>query len=324
MPRPLRIEFADALFHVTARGVQKAPIVTDDHDRVRWMEYLKEAVLRFALELYAFVLMDNHFHLFVSTPRANLHKAMQYLNGSYAMYFNVRHERGGHLFERRYRSILIENQGHYTEVSRYVHLNPVRARLAERPEEYPWSSYAGYHWGRMPLSWVNYERVLSEFGDGKDARRRYREFVADGTDRKLPAPWLEAVGGWLLGSPGFVAKVYGMLSSGRSGARWNSRAAIQGKPLDVLPDEIASAVCKVFGISNTPLRTGGTNTRKARSAFVLIARDRAGMSLKAIASYLNAPGIASVSKIAGVARKRKSRDADDRKRLHHIERLVKP
>ena len=129
MPRPPRVESAETLYHVTVRGVQKSAIVRDDHDRIRWLEYLKAAVNRAGLELYAFTLMDNHFHLFLSTPKANLGEAMQYLNGSYAAYFNARHERKGHLFDNRYHAVLVESQGHYLEVSRYVHLNPVRAKL---------------------------------------------------------------------------------------------------------------------------------------------------------------------------------------------------
>jgi REP element-mobilizing transposase RayT len=287
------------------------------------MEYLKEAVLRFGLELYAFVLMGNHYHLFVCTPRANLRKAMQYLNGSYAMYFNVRHERSGHLFERRYHAVLIEDRNHYTEVSRYVHLNPVRAGIVERPEQYPWSSYAGYHQSRMPLSWLNYERVLEEFGKGKEARRRYREFVADGTGRKLPAPWREALSGWVLGSPKFVAKVYGMLASSSSEGRWGSRAVLKDAPLNATLDEIASAVCAAYGAAGGLLKDGGRNSRNPRTAFVLVARDRAGLPVKSIASYMNLKSTAPVSNTTRRARQRVASDEEFRKQISRIEKHLK-
>ena len=264
MPRPPRVEFPEALYHVTARGVLKNAIVRDDHDRVRWHDYLKAAVTRAGLELYAFALLDNHFHLFLSAPNANLGVAMQYLNGAYAMYFNKRHERSGHLFERRYRGILIENRGHYTEVSRYIHLTPVRAGAVERPEEYAWSSYPGYHFGRMPLSWLNYGRVLAEFTPikpttatkgvrplllQKEARERYREFVAAGVGRKLAPPWARAVGGWLLGSPKFTARIYALLAKDRKDSRWDSRATQGPRAIDATLDEIAQAVCRHFGVS---------------------------------------------------------------------------
>ena len=318
MPRPPRVEFPDALYHITARGIQKAPIVADDHDCVRWMEYLKNAVLRFALELYTFTLMDNHYHLFVSTPQANLGKAMQYLNGSYAMYFNVRHKRGGHLFERRYRGILVEDQGHYTEVSRYIHLNPVRAGIVERPEHYLWSSYAGYHSGRMPLSWMNYERVLAEFGEGKDARRRYREFVVDGVDKKLAPPWRGALGGWLLGSAQFAARVYAVLASDRNDGRWISPAVLNDKSLTVTPDEIAAAVSKIYGIDPKILKHRGPCSRTPRSAFMLIARDRAGMTLETVGDYL---GIRAKGSVANTISRARRREAEDRKFRNAVSRL---
>ncbi len=324
MPRPLRVEFPDALYHVTARGVQGMPIVMDDHDCVRWMEYLKAAVLQFGLELYAFVLMTNHFHIFVATPLANLHKVMQYLNGAYAMYFNVRHKRGGHLFERRYHAILVEDQGHYTEVSRYVHLNPVRAGLVERPQEYAWSSYTGYHSGRLRLSWMNYERVLAEFGEGKQARRRYREFVADGIDRKLPPPWLEAAGDWLLGSPKFVARVYGMLASERTDGRWRSRAAVvSDKALKATLDEIAAAVCETFSIDRKTLITRGPGSQCARSTFMLIARDSSAMPVKLISGFLGMSAPGPVSQGVRRARRRMAAEKQFRQYISRVETVLR-
>ena len=323
MPRPPRVEFPDALYHVTARGTQKAPIVLDDGDRLRWMEYLKEAVLRFALELYAFVLMTNHFHLFVATPRANLHKAMQYLNGSWAMYFNVRHKRGGHLFERRYRAILVEDQGHYSGISRYVQLNPVRAGIVERPEEYPWSTYVGYHWGRTPLLWVNYDRVLEEFGKGKEARKRYREFVADGIGKEVKPPWHEAIGGWLLGSRKFAARVYATLNSGCSDSRWGSRAVVPERPLEATLDEIASAVSKVFGVDDELLKSPVHPSRDARSAFILIARDMVGMRVRLIGDYVGISATGSASQAIQRARCRNAKDKQFHNQTLRIESLLR-
>jgi REP element-mobilizing transposase RayT len=325
MPRPPRIEAPDALYHVTARGVQKSAIVRDDHDRVRWFDYLKEAVSRHGLELYAFALMDNHFHLFLSTPRANLSEAMQYLNGSYAAYFNARHERKGHLFENRYRAILIESQGHYVEVSRYVHLNPVRAGLVKRPEDYAWSSYIGYHSGRMPLSWLNYGRVLAEFSTAnptkgvrpllleKEARERYREFVAAGVGKKIAPPWAHAIGGWILGSPRFAAKTYALLAKGPKGDRWDSRAG-SGKAVDATLDEIARAVCDHFNITMGELMTSGKNRALARAAFVFLARERAGFSLKSIGMFI---GVASRGAVFAMGR-RASAKAGEKKEFYKM------
>jgi hypothetical protein len=259
--------------------------------------------------LYAYALMDNHFHLFLATPRANLAEAMQYLNGSYAAYFNVRHERKGHLFENRYHAILVETQGHYTEVSRYIHLNPVRAGLCGRPEDYVWSSYIGYHTGRKHSPWMNYERVLAEFGEGKLAQKRYREFVADGVGKKLAPPWMHAIGGWIFGSPTFAAKTYALLAKESKGGRSESRAA-QGSPgIDATLDEIARAVCAHFHITEEQLRVRGElKTRLPRTVCTVIARERAGLSLKAIGAYLEVTSLGSITHVVKRSRARMTAD----------------
>jgi REP element-mobilizing transposase RayT len=315
MPRPLRIQFPEALYHVTARGVDKAPIVRDDHDRMRWCEYLKAAVTRFGLELYAFALLDNHFHLFLSAPNTNLNAAMHYLNGAHAMYFNTRHQRKGHLFEKRYHATLIESQGHYTTISRYIHLNPVRAGLADRPEQYAWSSYPGYHSGRMPLSWLNYTRVLAEFGEGKEARERYRKFVTEAIGKKLTPPWAYAAGGWLIGTPKFTARVYTLLAKDRKDNRWDSRASQGKRAIEATLDEIAQAVCKECRVSAEQLKSRESNARAARRAFALLAREHAGYSLKSIAAHI---GVNSNAAVAHVVR----RAADRVQKNEEFRRLI--
>jgi REP element-mobilizing transposase RayT len=312
MPRPPRVEFPDALFHVTARGITKSPIVTDDHDRVKWCDYLKEAVRRFGLDLHAWALMDNHFHLFVSTPLANLGKAMQYLNGSYAMWFNTLHARSGHLFEKRYHAVLVESEGHYTEVSRYVHLNPVRAGVVKRPQDYAWSSYHGYYSGRKPLRWLNYERVLEEFGEGKEARERYCEFVEEGVEEKISPPWKHARGGWILGTPAFATKVYGILASDKKyGEKGHGHFSVflrKPQALYASLDDIAQAVCREFLVSLESLKNhkdGG----EARRAFVFIAREMARHTLKSIGEFLGDYSPGNISKMSRRALERSQRNS---------------
>jgi hypothetical protein len=141
----------------------------------------------------AFVLMPNHEHLFVETPEANLSAGMQLLNSSYAGYFNRRHNRVGHLFQGRYKGHLIEEDGYFLQVSRYFHLNPVRARLVARPEDWQWSSFHGYQQARRSLEWVTYARVLGAFGaDLSQARRAYTRFVREGLHDPPPSPWASA------------------------------------------------------------------------------------------------------------------------------------
>jgi len=208
MARPLRIEFAGAIYHVTARGNERRAIVRDDVDRLKWLSVVERTVDRHGWRVFAFALMDNHFHVFLQTPQPDLSAGMAHLNGSYAGYFNARHGRVGHLMQGRFKSILVEEQGYWLELGRYVHLNPVRAGLARRPEDWPWSSYVGYHRPGRRLDWVCYERVLAEFGgDTPAGRRAYRQYVAEGLERKLDDPLSKAVHGLVLGSDAFVATI---------------------------------------------------------------------------------------------------------------------
>ncbi|MHC4446855.1 MAG: transposase, partial [Planctomycetota bacterium] len=163
MARPPRIEFAGALYHVMSRGNERRAIVRDDADRSERLEWLRRTVVTYGWRLHSFVLMTNHEHLFVETPEPNLSAGMRFLNGSYAGYFNRRHRRVGHLFQGRFKSHLVETSGHYSSLSRYIHLNPFVARLVTKVEAYLWSSYPGYHRATKALPWVVYECVLGEF-----------------------------------------------------------------------------------------------------------------------------------------------------------------
>jgi REP element-mobilizing transposase RayT len=151
-------------------------------DREHFYGYLEAAADRYNAIVHAFCLMSYHYYLLLETPRGNLFHILQYLNGSYTIYFNVKLKRSGHLFHGRFTSILVEAEAYAIELSRYIHRNPVRARLVERPEEYEWSSYRYYLGLAEKPHWLKTDLVLSSFGLGGDVAR-YREFVdADGDD----------------------------------------------------------------------------------------------------------------------------------------------
>jgi REP element-mobilizing transposase RayT len=213
MARPLRLEYADAVHHVMSRGIDGRRICLDDVDRDIWIEILGRSAERFGWKVYAFSLLDNHYHLFLGTPEAGLAPGMRRLNGDYAGCFNRRHGRLGPLMQGRYKSVLVEGSGHWLELSRYVHLNPVRAGLCRRPEDWKWSSYRCYHRPALRPEWVDCRAVLEEFGkDERRARRAYRQFMEEGLGRKLDNPVSRAAHGLVLGSDEFVKKVRKMLS----------------------------------------------------------------------------------------------------------------
>ncbi len=190
MARPLRIEYEGALYHLTSRGNRRERIFEDEADSRRFLELLEESLPRYAVLLHAFVLMGNHYHLLAQTERPNLARWMHWLVTSYTIGFNRRHRRVGHLFQGRYKSILVQADGYLLPLSRYIHLNPVRGvhlgrgevkELRERLRKWSWSSYPGYGGLRRQHAMVTEELVSGELG-GRQAERRvqYRRFVEAG------------------------------------------------------------------------------------------------------------------------------------------------
>ena len=141
MARPLRIEFPNAFYHVTSLGNERKTVFRNNRDRERFLSYLESAHERYGAILHVYCLMDNHYHLLLETPRGNLSQSLHHINGAYTTYFNIKHRRSGHLFQGRFKAILVEKDSYSGELSRYIHLNPVRAGLVKNPLRYGWSSY---------------------------------------------------------------------------------------------------------------------------------------------------------------------------------------
>jgi REP element-mobilizing transposase RayT len=216
MARPLRISYPNAFYHVTCRGNDRRVIFRDDHDRTRFLDRLRSALEIFSVRVHAYVLMSNHFHLIIETPKANLSEFMRQFNISYTGYYNRRHRRSGHLYQGRFKAVVVDKDSYLLELSRYVHLNPVRIKAkAQRPESerireisrYRWSSLAGYLEGKRKASWVTYEVVLG-YVDG--SRQKYAGFVQDGIREGFPTPWEDLRAQMVLGDRDFVEKLKGM------------------------------------------------------------------------------------------------------------------
>lgn len=187
MVRPLRVEYVDALYHVTSRGDRQAAIYRDHADRQRWLEMLETVCLRHNLVIYGYCEMTNHYHLLVETPEANLSRAMRDLNGAYTQYFNRRHELVGHLFQGRYKAILVQKQTYLLELIRYIALNPVRAQVVRSAEDWRWSSHTRAMRERHLPAWLDQQWVWKQFGtDASAAMRAYCEFVQAGVGRPSP------------------------------------------------------------------------------------------------------------------------------------------
>lgn len=206
MSRPLRLELAGGLYHVTARGDGREDIYLSEADRLAWLEVLGQVCKRFNWVCHAWCQMTNHYHLLVETPEANLAQGMRQLNGVYTQRLNRAHGRVGHVFQGRYKAILVERDSYLLELARYVVLNPLRAGMVRRLETWPWSSYLAMC-GQAPVPvWLQTDWILAQFGRQRaSAIRKYVEFVHEGA--RLPSVWTQLQGQIYLGSETFVKKM---------------------------------------------------------------------------------------------------------------------
>jgi len=205
MVRPIRIEFSGALYHVTARGDRREAIYEDDADRTRFLEVFGQVAEDFNWICHAYCLMGNHYHLVIETPDGNLSKGMRQLNGVFTQYSNRRHGRTGHLFQGRFKAILVDGDGYLLELARYVVLNPVRARMVREPGDWPWSSYRAMTAAAPSPQWMATDGLLAAFAKRRaTAIRRYAQFVAEGIGAE--SVWNDLRGQIFLGDERFVAR----------------------------------------------------------------------------------------------------------------------
>jgi putative transposase len=293
MARPLRVEFAGAVYHVMSRGIEGRRICQDEDDRDRWVGFLGRAAERFGWRVLAFSLLDNHFHLFLRTPSGGLAAGMRQLNGDYAGFFNRRYGRRGPLMQGRYKAVLVEDESHWQELSRYVHLNPVRAGLCRRPEDWKWSSYRGYHRPALRQKWLDSASVLAEF-DRREAkaRRAYRQYMAEGLRRELDNPVSRAVHGLVLGSDAFVKKVR-RLVAGRGRHPEVPQLGLLGRAVDL--GELVDRVGRKLKADRSSWRPGRRSNDVSRALCAHVVRAVSGARLPELAAALGYRNPSAVS-----------------------------
>jgi putative transposase len=261
MARPLRIQFENAYYHVTCRGNARQNIFSSDADRLAFLNLLERSADIYQAEILAYVLMNNHFHLLVKTPRGNLQEFMRHFNISYTARFNRRHHRSGHLYQGRYHSFLIDADNYLKEVSRYIHLNPVKIKQASSKDEaarkrilvsYSWSSYRGYVSPRERKPFLRVEEILDYFGgDTSSGRRGYARYVGQGLAIDLENPLELGKGHGIIGERDFVDGVRDTYLS----PSVNSRELPTAEKLrgHVEPERIVEAVCAELKIGRADL-----------------------------------------------------------------------
>ncbi|MFH2092803.1 MAG: transposase [Pseudomonadota bacterium] len=204
MARQWRIEFSGAIYHVLSRGNGGQNIFRSTDDRHLFLDLLADLADRFNIEVYAYVLMDNHYHLLLKTHESNLSKAMQWFGTSYTQKFNLKNGSGGHLFQGRFKSIIVENEAYLLRLSCYIHRNPVRAGITERLVDYPWSSYRFYAYQTLKApEWLNFKFILNQLS-GEDHHKTYREMVQHYSDEQSSV-WEDVKHGLIYGSQDFVS-----------------------------------------------------------------------------------------------------------------------
>ncbi len=249
MARPLRVQFEGAIYHVMARGNGRQLLFHAPDDYQRMLSGLEQTVYRTGWEVFSFVWMPNHMHLFFRTPRPNLSKGMQYLLSGYANWYATRHQRPGHLFQGRFKGELIEDDRYFWNVSRYLHLNPTRGKrpLTDHPRAWPWSSYPGYVRQADRLEWICYDQIFQawqgEMG-GKYPDGAYRKFVESGLSEPPTNPFAAAVEGWLLGSQDFVARIKHLVEKPRQ-----LDQVRQARQLLLTSRQVIDAVAKFYRVS---------------------------------------------------------------------------
>ncbi len=204
MSRPLRLEFAGALYHITSRGNEKKAIYLEDADFELFLSLMAEVCQRFNWVIHAYCLMTNHYHLVVETPDGNLSRGMRHLNGVYTQRFNSNHKRVGHLFQGRYKAILVDKDSYLLELSRYVVLNPVRARMVNEPGDWPWSSYRVTIGKQDGFEGLAADALLMQFGNQRNrAIERFQTFISQGKGQEI---WCHLKNQIYLGDKNFVEK----------------------------------------------------------------------------------------------------------------------
>jgi REP element-mobilizing transposase RayT len=310
--RQLRLDFPGAIWHITSRGNERRDIYRDATDRRRFLSLLAHVVAERRWRLHAWVLMSNHYHLLIETPEVGLSRGIKWLNQEYAESFNARHDRVGHLFQGRFKGILVERETHLLELVRYIVLNPVRSGLVKFAGEYQWSNYratAGLHDGPP---WLDVGWTLDQFGlDRRAAHEAYRRFVAEGRDASYDPR--EALAGEIyLGSKAFRERMQTLVDTKvRSGEHPKAQRELLRPGIE----RIVTLVCERYSTTVPDLRRKSRGP--ARKALCHLALTEAGLTLHAVASWFEVSEWAA-SKMRSAAQVLYSNDAEFREAIDRI------
>jgi putative transposase len=312
MPRPLRIQFPNAWYHIMNRGAGKKQIFRSEEQRVYFVELLAESVQQFKIQIHAFCLMDNHFHLLINTPEPSLSEAMKFISASYARKFNRDGRTDGSLCRGRFKSIVLDADDYLVQVSRYIHRNPVEAGLVRRPELYAWSSYAGYKNSIKKPSWLTTDAVLEKSGSMFPGQvEGYLRFVENGSYPSMKAFYNSKRIPGVLGSKAFRHYIAGF---GFTELASNNR---------VLPLELVEqAVVSLHGCAVSHIRQSSRGSKNgARMTAMHIASKWCGLPQVRLAAHFSSKPSSFLVKLSQL-RRRIRNDASFAAQVEAVERSL--
>ncbi len=287
MARPYRILGENAFYHITSRGDGRRKIFKNKRDKDKFLGYVTRSKGKYNFRLYAYVLMDNHYHLLIETLKPNLSKIMHYINSVYTTYFNKVNNNVGHVFQGRYKSIIVDADNYYKKLTRYIHLNPVKAKIVEKPEDYKWSSYREY----IKISnnvYIDREEAIQLLGMGVGEYKRFVEEGSDKEDKIFDKVYANSI----LGRVEFVKEKLGDL-----------KIQIEAKGLelkkdlkeDVEEEEIRKYICETYMINDETLRESKNKQSLAKKNYIYLLKRLTGKTNGEIGEILGM-GYSAVSK----------------------------
>lgn len=320
----MRIEYDGAWYHVMNRGLERRNIFVHDDDRKGFLDLLKEISHLFSVEIHAFSLMDNHYHLLIHTPTAGLSRSLRHLNGVYTQKFNKRHGRDGPLFRGRYKAILVNEDEYLTELVRYIHLNPVEAGFCKHPKDHPWTSHRYYLRNKKDFDWLKTAEVLTRFGRRENlARRKMNEFVLAGLEKKTREE-IEKPGLGIIGNKGFKEWVLANFISAEKKADREMGFKNRWKKISLTYSQILQDICFVYNVNPSELRRVGQGRyNEARQMAIYQLRNLLGMPHKEIAAITGAENEYSVALAFYRFKKRRGKDQRIKKISREVEQLIR-
>ena len=319
MPRPLRIEYAGAWYHVMNRGAGCQTIYRTPEHRKQFLSLLSEAKQLFDLEIHGYCLMGNHYHLLVRTPKANLSRAMRHINGVYTQRYNRLEETDGPLFRGRYKAVLIDSDSYLLQVSRYIHLNPVEAKLVKKPELYPWSSYRAYLGLQKAPHWLEIQTVLAMISQRQEVKT-YKNYVEAGIDEATTSFYRGAKQSVIMGSQSFKEKLLKSLSEQKKQAAHPDYKRTR-QWLEI--NNIVNYCARYYEIEESMiLKVHRGRVNIPRKIAIYLCRMHSGENLDKIANYFNCDAISSISNMVARIRRQMQKSKKLKKQVDLIEKAI--